>query len=108
MMSLVSELSMNQANALKLQQELKEKEDNLEQAYIRMEKGEPPSEEIDREWLRHVRDEEKHHRDLEFRLMVCQRVPVYVLLFVSCLSSLLTVYCIRKAVGHSLFFFCCW
>ena len=35
MMAMVSEVSMNQANALKLQQTLKEKEGELEQCYIR-------------------------------------------------------------------------
>ncbi|XP_041349849.1 coiled-coil domain-containing protein 146-like [Gigantopelta aegis] len=59
MMAIVSELSMNQANAMKLQQELKSQESMLEQCYIRMEKGEPPSEEIFRDWLRYCRDEER-------------------------------------------------
>ena len=38
MMAMVSEVSMNQANALKLQQSLKEKEGELEQCYIRYSK----------------------------------------------------------------------
>ncbi|KAL4226619.1 hypothetical protein ACF0H5_014602 [Mactra antiquata] len=59
MMAMVSEVSMNQANALKLQQSLKEKESELEQCYIRMEKGEPPSEEIEHDWLKYLRDEER-------------------------------------------------
>ncbi|KAJ8301978.1 hypothetical protein KUTeg_020965 [Tegillarca granosa] len=65
MMAMVSELSMNQANSLKLQQQLKEYEADLEQCYIRMEKGEPPSEPIEREWLKYLRDEERRLRDKE-------------------------------------------
>ena len=59
MMALVSEVSMNQATALKMQQQLKEKEAEVEQCYIRMEKGEPPSEDIERDWLKLLRDEER-------------------------------------------------
>ncbi len=63
MMAMVSELSMHQANALRLQQEVKEKEAELEQCYVRMEKGEPPSEEIALEWQKTLRNEERHKRD---------------------------------------------
>ena len=55
MMACVSELSMHQANALKLQQEVKQRESELEQCYMRMEKGEAPSETMEREWLRSLR-----------------------------------------------------
>ncbi|EDO49671.1 predicted protein [Nematostella vectensis] len=63
MMAMVSELSMNQANALKLQQVVKGKEQEVEQAYIRMERGEAPSEEAEREWQRMIRDEERREVD---------------------------------------------
>ncbi|XP_046567774.1 coiled-coil domain-containing protein 146-like, partial [Haliotis rubra] len=63
MMALVSELSMNQANAMKLQQQLRGQETELEQCYMRMEKGEPPSEIIERDWLRMVRDEMRRIQD---------------------------------------------
>ncbi|XP_071082884.1 coiled-coil domain-containing protein 146-like isoform X2 [Haliotis cracherodii] len=63
MMALVSELSMNQANAMKLQQDLRGRETELEQCYMRMEKGDPPSEECEREWLRMVRDEMRRIQD---------------------------------------------
>ncbi|XP_046358151.2 coiled-coil domain-containing protein 146-like isoform X1 [Haliotis rufescens] len=63
MMALVSELSMNQANAMKLQQDLRGRETELEQSYMRMEKGDPPSEECEREWLRMVRDEMRRMQD---------------------------------------------
>lgn len=64
MMALVSELSMNQAEAMKLQQEVKGKEQELEQSYVRMERGEAPNEEADREWLRMVRDEARREKEL--------------------------------------------
>lgn len=64
MMALVSELSMNQAAAMKLQQEVKGKEQELEQCYVRMERGEAPCEEAEREWLRMARDEERRTKEL--------------------------------------------
>ena len=64
MMALVSELSMNQASAMKLQQEVKGKEQELEQCYVRMERGEAPSEEAEREWYRMIRDEERRSKEL--------------------------------------------
>lgn len=64
MMALVSELSMNQAAAMKLQQEVKGKEQELEQCYVRMERGKAPCEEAEREWLRMVRDEERRTKEL--------------------------------------------
>ena len=70
MMAMVSELSMNQANALKLQQNLKEKEAELEQCYIRMEKGEPPNDDYERAWLRMLRDDDIRQRDKEEIRMV--------------------------------------
>ncbi|XP_015758024.1 PREDICTED: coiled-coil domain-containing protein 146-like [Acropora digitifera] len=67
MMALVSELSMNQAAAMKLQQEVKSKEQELEQSYVRMEKGEAPNEEAEREWLRMIRDEARREKELTER-----------------------------------------
>jgi len=64
MMALVSELSMNQAAAMKLQQEVKEKEQELEQSYVRMERGEAPNEEAEREWLRMVRDDARREKEI--------------------------------------------
>ena len=46
-----------QAKALSLQQELKDKEAYLEQCYLRLERGEPPSDEIEMEWQKQVRQE---------------------------------------------------
>ena len=70
MMALVSELSMNQAAAMKLQQEVKSKEQELEQSYVRMEKGEAPNEEAEREWLRMIRDEARREKELTERKQV--------------------------------------
>ena len=70
MMAKVSELSMQQASAVKLQQAVKDAEAELERCYMRLEKGEPPSEEIEREWLRMVRDEGRRQRDMESTLIV--------------------------------------
>ena len=70
MMAMVSELSMHQAQALKLQQEVKEKEADLEHSYLRLEKGEPPSVDVEREWLRKLRDEHRRAHDKEAARMV--------------------------------------
>ena len=59
MMATVSELSIAQASALKLQEEVKTKEVMLEQSYTRMEKGEAPSDEIEREWIRMIEADQK-------------------------------------------------
>ena len=59
MMATVSELSINQATALKLQEEVKSKELLYEQYYNRMQKGEAPSEELEREWNRMIESDEK-------------------------------------------------
>jgi len=63
MMATVSELSMAQAQALALQEDAKTKELELEQSYIRMEKGEAPSEEIEREWFRLVQTDERMRQE---------------------------------------------
>uniref|UniRef100_A0A7M5XH39 Uncharacterized protein n=2 Tax=Clytia hemisphaerica TaxID=252671 RepID=A0A7M5XH39_9CNID len=57
MMAMVSELSMNQANTIKLGQDVKAKETLLEQCYARMERGQPPSDEIEDEWLNGLKKE---------------------------------------------------
>ena len=54
---------MHQAEGLRLQQDVREKELELELCYRRMEKGEPPNLTIEREWLCLVRDAEVKARD---------------------------------------------
>lgn len=58
MMALVAELSMKQALAIELQKEVKEKEDFILSCNSRIEKGLPLNKEIEREWLKVLRDEE--------------------------------------------------
>jgi len=77
MMALVSELSMNQAQAMRMQQEVKEREAELEQCYLRMEKGEAPSQEIDVEWQRMVRDALRRIEDGENRRTVEEEEEQY-------------------------------
>jgi len=84
MMAMVSEVSMNQANALKLQQSLKERESELEQCYIRMEKGEPPSEEIDRDWLKYLRDDDRRAYENEEKRLVCCLNFIYFFSYFKC------------------------
>jgi methyltransferase-like protein len=65
MMAMVSELSMNQANAMKLQQTVKGQEQQLERAYLRMERGEAPTEDAEREWFRIIREEQQRQLEKE-------------------------------------------
>ncbi|XP_058930937.1 coiled-coil domain-containing protein 146 isoform X1 [Kogia breviceps] len=60
MKALVAELSMKQAMAIELQKEVKEKEDFILTCNSRMEKGLPLNKEIEREWLKVLRDEEMY------------------------------------------------
>ncbi|CAM9236020.1 unnamed protein product [Chrysoparadoxa australica] len=52
MMATVSELSMYQATAMKLQQERTAQEQALEEARAKASRGEPPTEAAEREWIR--------------------------------------------------------
>ncbi|XP_064633168.1 coiled-coil domain-containing protein 146-like [Lineus longissimus] len=79
MMSYVSELSMKQAEALRQQQEVKEKEADIEQAYIRMEKGEPPSEEIELDWFKMLQREERRAREMEQMRMTEEEEEQYLI-----------------------------
>ncbi|KAM7121011.1 coiled-coil domain-containing protein 146 [Molossus nigricans] len=60
MMALVAELSMKQALAIELQKEVKEKEDFIFSCSSRIEKGLPLNKEIEKEWLKVLRDEEMY------------------------------------------------
>ena len=82
MMAMVSELSMHQANALRLQQEVKDKEGELEECYIRMEKGEAPSLEIEREWLKTLRDIMRKTKEREDSKLV----SMFTIHFETCIS----------------------
>ncbi|MGH0123171.1 UNVERIFIED_CONTAM: hypothetical protein FKN15_078266 [Acipenser sinensis] len=62
MMALVSELSMQQASAMKMQQEVQEKEQFLESCHMRLEQGLPPSPEMELEWLRTIMEEDQQYQ----------------------------------------------
>ena len=81
MMSYVSELSMHQATALQLQQTVKEREDELEQSYRRMQKGEAPSDEIERMWLKMMRDEDRKMRDREAAKIVSTKKTLFLFIY---------------------------
>ncbi|CAH2275721.1 Hypothetical predicted protein [Pelobates cultripes] len=70
MMSLIAELSMQQANGIKLQQEVRDKEKFVEACYSRMEKGLVPSEEIEQDWKKIVRDEYRRQMDKEYKAKI--------------------------------------
>ncbi|XP_026557553.1 coiled-coil domain-containing protein 146 [Pseudonaja textilis] len=59
-MALIAELSMQQAFAIKLQQEMRDKEQTILCIVSRLEKGLPPPREIEQDWLRVLRDEKMH------------------------------------------------
>lgn len=63
MLATVSELSMFQSKALKLQQEKEEKEQLLEGAVQRMENGIAPTDSADAEWEKKVRDQNRKEQD---------------------------------------------
>uniref|UniRef100_A0A8C3T9C8 Coiled-coil domain containing 146 n=1 Tax=Chelydra serpentina TaxID=8475 RepID=A0A8C3T9C8_CHESE len=60
MMALIAELSMKQAITIKLQQEMRDKEQFLLTVSSRIEKGLPPPKETEIEWLKVLRNEEMH------------------------------------------------
>ncbi|XP_070997513.1 coiled-coil domain-containing protein 146 [Oncorhynchus clarkii lewisi] len=63
MMAVVSELSMRQASAMTLQQELKERELFLDTCHRRLDQGLPPSEDLEQEWQHILRDEQRRQAD---------------------------------------------
>ncbi|UJR26651.1 hypothetical protein I4U23_007968 [Adineta vaga] len=67
MMATLSELAIHQADSLKLQQEKNIKDVELRQSYARMEQGDPPSEEIEREWQRSNELEERRKNERMLR-----------------------------------------
>ncbi|XP_053107286.1 coiled-coil domain-containing protein 146 isoform X2 [Hemicordylus capensis] len=60
LMALIAELSMNQAHAIKLQQEMRDKEQFLMCITSRLEKGLPPPPEVEMEWLKVLRNEQMY------------------------------------------------
>lgn len=70
MMAVVAELSMRKAECMGLQQEMKEKELQLDLCQKRVEQGLPPSDSIENEWLRHLQDQHRRQGDAERKAMV--------------------------------------
>nr|XP_023666258.1 coiled-coil domain-containing protein 146 [Paramormyrops kingsleyae]XP_023666259.1 coiled-coil domain-containing protein 146 [Paramormyrops kingsleyae]XP_023666260.1 coiled-coil domain-containing protein 146 [Paramormyrops kingsleyae]XP_023666262.1 coiled-coil domain-containing protein 146 [Paramormyrops kingsleyae] len=67
MMALLSELSMQQATAMALQQELKNREHHLDSCCRRLEQGLPPSPDMELEWQRAQSDKHHHKAVLQER-----------------------------------------
>ncbi|XP_042367077.1 coiled-coil domain-containing protein 146 [Plectropomus leopardus] len=66
-MAVSAELSMKQAASLSLQQEIKEKELQMDRCQRQLEQGLPPYPEIEEEWRRMLRDKRRRQRDKEER-----------------------------------------
>ncbi|KAJ8382048.1 hypothetical protein SKAU_G00028260 [Synaphobranchus kaupii] len=69
LMSAVSELSMEQAKAMTLQQEVKDKEKLLDSCQRRLEEGLTPSEEMEQAWQRTLKAEQRQQADLQEQAM---------------------------------------
>ncbi|NXX16296.1 CC146 protein, partial [Podargus strigoides] len=67
MMALVAELSMMKALAIKLQQEMREKEQFLMTVSSRIDQGLPPPKETETEWLKILRNEKMQKEAAETR-----------------------------------------
>jgi len=63
MMSLVSELSMKQAEVIKLQQQVRTAEADLNHCYSKLEQGDAPNEKIREEWERFARKEQQFEQE---------------------------------------------
>ncbi|XP_039219768.1 coiled-coil domain-containing protein 146 isoform X1 [Crotalus tigris] len=66
-MALIAELSMHQAVAINLQQEMRDKEQTVLSVVSRLAKGLPPPRDIEQDWLRVLRDEKMHQVASEAR-----------------------------------------
>jgi len=65
LMACVSELSMYQATGMKLEREKEAKLAVLQEAAVRVENGEPPTDDAEREWLRMERKREARYQMVE-------------------------------------------
>ncbi|XP_029472890.1 coiled-coil domain-containing protein 146 [Rhinatrema bivittatum] len=79
MMAVIAELSMKQAKTIKLQQEVRDKEQFVEACYARIEQGLPPSEETEQEWLRLLRNERRRQTELEEKIKKAEEEEHYTL-----------------------------
>ncbi|XP_074482320.1 coiled-coil domain-containing protein 146 isoform X3 [Sebastes fasciatus] len=79
MMAVSAELSMKQAAALSLQQEMKEKELQMDRCQRQLEQGLPPCPEMEKEWRRMLRDKKRRLRDKEERERLAEEEGWYQL-----------------------------
>ncbi|XP_037616680.1 coiled-coil domain-containing protein 146 isoform X4 [Sebastes umbrosus] len=79
MMAVSAELSMKQAAALSLQQEMKEKELQMDRCQRQLEQGLPPCPEMEKEWRRMLRDKKRRQRDKEERERLAEEEGWYQL-----------------------------
>jgi len=77
MMATVSELSMQQATAMRLQQDMTEKQALLERYYVNMDSGLPPSIDIEQEFMRQTRVNEQRQRDRQHAKLVSSALLTY-------------------------------
>lgn len=100
MMALVAELSMKQALAIKLQQEMRHKEQFLMTVSSRIDQGLPPPKETEMEWLKVLRNEKMQKDAAEARAKVsfCHMLPLDLQPHLSLWSSL--SFCKHKITSH--------
>ncbi|CAJ1054953.1 coiled-coil domain-containing protein 146 [Xyrichtys novacula] len=67
LLAVSADLSMKQAVALALQQEIKERELQMDRCQQQLEQGLPPCPDIEEEWRRMLRDKKRRQRDKEER-----------------------------------------
>ncbi|XP_033968254.1 coiled-coil domain-containing protein 146 isoform X2 [Pseudochaenichthys georgianus] len=75
MMAVSAELSMKHATALSLQQEIKEKEFQMDRCQRQPEEGLPTCPELEKEWRRMLRDRKRRQRDKEERERPLDHMP---------------------------------
>lgn len=92
-MAFVAELSMKQALAIKLQQEVRDKEQFLMTVSSRIDQGLPPPKETENEWLKILRNEKMQKAAAEARAEVsfCHTLPLdlqpHLFTALACLSE---------------------
>ncbi|XP_038597106.1 coiled-coil domain-containing protein 146 [Tachyglossus aculeatus] len=79
MMALVAELSMKQAATIKLQKEVRDREQLLFSCSSRLERGLPLGEEIEEQWLKVLRDEDMHKAAAEEKVQLAMEEEEHLL-----------------------------
>ena len=89
-----------QAKALKLQQEVKEREAHLEQCYLRMERGEPPDEEMEMEWQKLLRQANQRAKEREQQMLVSFLNYFYFSADLFCVSKDVSLWRVQLGIDH--------